>query len=377
MKLFIILIFFYLEVLHANPILCDVSQGLDLINRSRYSPAQIEMILNSCDKVSPNNPDVLLLHGLVARNNKQYPLAIEWFAKAKAEAPKKLAILLELATTFELAHQPEKAKQLYEFILLQNPHNRPALYGLARIFRIEGAYNQAATIYQDFLVKDSRDVDALNGLGWVYAAQNKFAVANRFFTNSLEIQPQNEEALDALDKMKRTQVQQQGFSPTCEANKGLLLLNQNLPPIMEIKTILKHCSTNKIDNKETQLLQGLLARHEAAHSKHYDRAINWLQKAVKSAPNDYNLALELAITYEWAGQVKNAELLYQKIIAHEPTNRGALLGQARVFRLLKNITAARTIYQQLMGGNAKDVDALNGLGWIALEQKNRQSAIQF
>ena len=379
MKLICLLLCLCIQAAQADQvILCDVSKGLDLINRDTYSSAQIEMILNSCDKVRPNNPSVLLLHGLLARKNKQDLAAIEWFEKANSFAPNDQSIILELAITYELINQLAKAQQLYQFILLKNPQNRAALLGLARVFRLEGQFGQSSDIYQTLLTKSSQDVDALNGLGWVKAAQKDLVTATRFFNDTLAIQPQNAEASEALNKIKQTQLQQLGPVQLCDAVSGLHLLNQNNPPVAQIKAILAHCAVNKIENSNTELLAGLLARQAGIKTKDFKEAISWLEKAVQSAAkNDYNPELELAVTYEWAAEPKNAQLIYQQILTQEPFNRPASLGYARVLRTLKKFAEARNIYLQLISKNAKDLDAHNGLGWLALAQKNPRVAMQF
>lgn len=359
----------------ANPvILCDVSQGLDLINRDNFSITQVEMILSSCDKVSPNNPSVLLLHGLLARKNKQNEVAIQWLEKARAISPDDQTITLELAVTYELTSQLAKAQQLYQLVLSTTSQNRAALLGLARIYRLKGDFIQANEIYQTLLIKNSQDVDALNGLGWIKVAQNDLTAATTFFNDTLAIQPQNAEASDALNKIKQTQLQQVNHNQTCDVMNGLSLLNQKNPPITQIKAILAQCELNKIDNNNIQLLHGLVARQ----LKNYKEAIYWFQRATQSAEkNNYNPKLELAVTYEWAQDPKKAILIYRDILIVDPSNRAAILGSARAFRALKKFDEARSIYNQLLTTNTKDFDAYNGLGWLALAQQDTTLAQQF
>lgn len=379
MKLLFLLCVISSSVSLAEPvILCDVSKGLDLINRQTYLPSQIEMILNACDKVSPNDSRVLLLHGLLARKNKEYLTAIVWLEKAYAVDPENIAIALELATTYELANQTLSAEQVYQTILLKNPQNRVALLGQARLFRAEKQWNKALSTYQTLLTQNAQDVDALNGLGWIKANQNELAEAALYFNKTLAIQPQNIESLEALNKIKQTQLQLAGPTQLCEALKGLQLLNQENPPLVSIKEMLDNCALNQIENKDTYLLHGLLARKEALLNKQFEAAIAWLQKAAQAAtPQDASINLELAVTYEWANHPKHALAMYQQILSHEPSNKNALLGLARTLRAEKKWEAARATYQRLLTTHPKDVDALNGLGWVALAQNNHKLAIEW
>ena len=363
MKLLFLLGAIASSVLQADPvILCDVSKGLDLINRQTFLPSQIEMILNACDKVSPNDSQVLLLHGLLARKNKDYAQAIAWFEKAQKVAPDEEAIALELANTYNMANQPQKEGLVYQSILLKNPHNRAALLGQARLFRADKQVHKAQSIYLALLSQNAQDVEALNGLGWIKASQNELSEAVGYFDATLAIQPQNAESLEALAKIKQTQLQIAGPPTLCEVFKGLQLLNQDNPPVMQIKDILDHCASNNIENKDTYLLRGLLARKEALQTKHFDKAIDWLQKAVQATTaQDPIPNLELAVTYEWANDIKRAIAIYQQILGHEPANKSALLGLARTLHAV-NATPKVTVPAPVLC----DADA----GLILLNQSN-------
>lgn len=165
----------------------------------------------------------------------------------------------------------------------------------------------------------------------------------------------------------------------CDAEQGLLLLNQTNPPILQIRQLLSVCDETMPDATKTLLLHGLLARYEAIHDKHFDGAIQWFLKAMNSAaPDDFTPALELAVTFEWAGAPQNAALIYQGILAKAPQNRVALLGEARMFRIQSKTQEAAMIYEHLLEVNASDIDALNGLGWVKLsDNKGLEAAPYF
>ncbi len=376
-------IFYFQSACTAPVIFCDVSKGLELINQETYSESQIEKILVDCDKVLPHDPLVLLLHGLDARKkalqNKQYATTIAWLEKAHNVAPQNVVITMELASTYEMAKNLSKAAQIYQSILLKSPQNRSALLGQARIFRVQDQLDQAAGIYKNLLTTNPYDVDALNGLGWVKAGEKDLSSASNCFQEALKIQPENQEALLGLKKIKQTQEQVLSANPLCDASNGLIMLNQEHPQWNKINSIVQRCERNKITNTDTLLLRGLLARKEAAKTnKNHKTAIFWLKKAMQSAGKKNQApAFELATTYEWAGQPKEAQLIYQHILAQDKMNRAALLGLARTFRMMSQLNQARLIYHQFLTKNAKDVDALIGLGWIELAKSNFDTATRF
>ncbi len=367
---------FFTQMAFAEPLLlCNVAKGLESINEESFPQSQIEMILSACDKVSPNNPDVLLLHSLLARKNKHYSAAIVWLEKARALAPQNLSINLELAVSYEMASQLPKAFELYHLILQKNPQNRAALLGEARILRLQLQYKQATLIYLNLLENAPHDVDALNGLGWIKLAEKDFLAASNLFNETLKIQPENSEALLAMNKIKQTEF---GRKQLCDIGKGLILLNQEHAVLNQVEEILTLCAKNRINNNETQLLHGLLARKKAQSSHDYHQAIEWLSLAFKNSPKDnYIPALELATTYEWAKRPADALVIYQIVLNHDPGNRAALLGEARLLRMENKFLAATEIYRQLLLKNPKDLDALNGLGWVKLAEREFQAASEY
>lgn len=360
-------------------IFCDVTKGLELINQEFYSEAQVANILADCDKISPNKTEVLLLHGLDARKKAQYLQAIAWLEKAKSTEPDNLSIALELSNTYVLAKNLAKATSLYQAILLGNPHNRAALLGLARLYRLDNRPAQAALLYQRLLKQDEHDIDALNGLGWVKASEKELAQASFYFQKTLSIQPDNQEALTALAKINLAETLPFAIPSLCSATEGLILLNKEHPPLSRINDILHECEKNHIRTTDSLLLQGLLARKIALKTnKNYQKAIFWLQQALQSAENkDQRPALELATTYEWANQFKEAEAIYQNLLKQENNNRIALLGLGRTLRMMYKFDEATLIYKEMLAVNPKDIDALIGLGWVELGNNHLNLAIQF
>ena len=197
-------------------------------------------------------------------------------------------------------------------------------------------------------------------MGWIELANKEFKAATDFFESSLKLQPQNQEALQGLKQIKNKPIPTQIIS-LCDADQGLILLNQPNPPLAKIVRILNYCDKNTPNATASLLLHGLMARHLARNTNNYDLAIFWLQKAMQTAePTDNGPAVELAVTYEWAGDPKKALFIYKRLLDKNPHNRSALLGEARVFRMQYFIPQSITIYDQLLKNNPDDVEALNG-----------------
>jgi Flp pilus assembly protein TadD len=360
--------------------LCNSTRGLILLNQDNPPFAELKAILRQCETNHIDTTETALLHGLMARKEKQSNEAIFWLKKAMATAAKdNHTPALELATTYEWAEKPKEAKAIYQSILTLEPANRAALLGKARSLKNQANYTDAFLIYQQFLAKNPNDLDALNGLGWLLLAEKNFSAASQYFGKTLKIQPANKEALIAIHQIKAARLNPVALSSPCKAQAGLKLLAGNTPtPKAQIEAILQHCDKEKIETPEVDLLRGLLARKEALQNKQFDRALFWLKKALALAPKtNPTPALELATTYLWAGQPKNAQPLYAQLLAEDKTNRAALLGQATMWRMLSDFQKAERIYQDLLRKNTRDVEAMNGLGTVEWAKNNLPQALAF
>lgn len=351
---------------------CNVMEGLRLVNQSSPPVATIQSILALCQKNQFDTLETRLLHGLLARHEKQYAESVAWLQKAMQKAlPADKNPQLELAVTWEWAKQPEKALTIYDQILATAPDNKAALTGKARLLRIQNQLAQSQAIYEALLKKNPADVDAMNGLGWIALTRKEIPEAKRWFESSLKIQSHNEEAEKALKDvaaMETFLASQKNPAappkPLCDANEGMLLLNKPKPDFTSIQVILKKCDRNMPNDTETLMLHALLARYQARHKTgDYADAIRWFELAVQSAKPDNQMPiLELATTWEWANQPKNALAIYQQLLTENPDNTAALLGKGRVLRTLYMIGPSVAAYEQILYKKPREVEALNGLG---------------
>lgn len=365
---------------------CQANEGLRLLNIPHPPFTAIEKIIVICDKQLPNHARVLLLHGLYERKKalqtKDYQLAIDWLKRAVLKMPKgDVSGLMELAVTYEWANKTEDAKTTYNTVLTEKPRYRPALFGLARVAMAEKHFSEAALTYQAFLDKNPNDVEALNGLARVEMAKKEYTLAGEHFKKALTIHPNDPDAQLGLEQLAAAEKPitltapiKKAITlppvPVCMANKGLDLLNQTSPPYAEINRILQQCDKNAPHDVQTLLLHGILARKQGMPTHQYQTAIDWLQQAKQAAaPSNFAPALELAVTYEWNNEPKKAAVIYSEILKKDPYSRPALLGMARVYRSDYKIQEAKCIYYGLLSKNRNDTEALNGLAWSELTNK--------
>jgi hypothetical protein len=155
----------------------------------------------------------------------------------------------------------------------------------------------------------------------------------------------------------------------CELEEAQRLFGQQPRPVTTIERMLSACLDAGSTDYRIFMFQGVMARDAG----HREQAIEFLQKARQADPQAINPALELGFTLE-AEHGAEARQVYEDILKHEPTNRPALLGLARVARGQKRLDEARAIYQKLLAVNPKDIEALNGMAWLALADRRREPA---
>lgn len=122
------------------------------------------------------------------------------------------------------------------------------------------------------------------------------------------------------------------------------------------------------DEFETLLINGSTARA----NRDLNRAIELLRKAQSLHPQDVRPMLELAVCYEWSGDLREARQVYQQTLRISPQNPGATLGYARVLRWQYEWDAAGEQYQRLLA-SPDATDAMRKEARLGLAQTDRMA----
>lgn len=360
---------------------CTPNFALAALNQDNPPIADIHAMLRICDARTPNDVQVLLLHGLLARRSGDYSEAITWLERAREKADDSYTIpALELALTYEWAHQLPVAKGVYQTVLRQQGDSVPARLGLARIALGQNRLPQAIALYTRVLEQDADNLDALNGMGRVMMANKQYPEAKTYFERALRVQNDNRDArlglsqlavlmtpatppvllssLPPVPELKPAVEAVVTPPPVCRVSDGLLRVSERPLNATVVRTILTECDAITPNMEAVLRLHGLLDRAQGR----YQSAIVWLQKARAVAPTSNTIpALELAVTYEWARQTQQAKQIYQELLAQNPALRPARLGMARVYLTERRRLDAISIYRRLLSENPDDVSALVGM----------------
>ncbi len=160
------------------------------------------------------------------------PMARLHFLKALHKNPESTAALVGLGETFELGHEPQKARNAYALALEIDPKFVPALVGRGRLDRAEGANEKSleslinamgindidpAVLGELAITYESLGMDSLaeplhaevvalkpslsfshNNLGFNYLLQNRYDEAVASFSRALSLDPGNQRVKNNL-----------------------------------------------------------------------------------------------------------------------------------------------------------------------------------
>lgn len=134
-----------------------------------------------------------------------------------------------LVDVYVLSKSFEKAVEVFENLLADDPDNIVALYGIGSVYQAMGDFKNAESYLQKTLALQPAHTDALNGLGYLYAQQGKnLDEAEALIKRALEKFPLNGAYLDSLGWVFFKQ------GKFAEAVVTLENANQQLPNSVEI-----------------------------------------------------------------------------------------------------------------------------------------------
>lgn len=116
-----------------------------------------------------------------------------------------------------------------------------------------------------------------------------------------------------------------------------------------------------------------------------ERQVKSAEEAVRKAPTNIGLRLQLAQVYQSAKQLDNALKQYDETLKVDATNRGALLGRGDVLIAKNDLKAAARSFQKIVGTSNAGEFAANdpqleqahySLGRIALKQGRAKDAVK-
>jgi len=108
----------------------------------------------------------------------------------------------------------------------------------------------------------------------------------------------------------------------------------------------------------------------------YDKAIQYLNKAIEADPESTYLRLELATLYLHIKENQRALSIVEKIIEKEPENLNALIMYGRLKQGLNQLDDAEAVYEKIIAIDAKQENIYLLLGGLYMQEKKLNRALK-
>jgi tetratricopeptide (TPR) repeat protein len=125
-------------------------------------------------------------------------------------------------------------------------------------------------------------------------------------------------------------------------------------------------------NKRQMLFDEVVSLFQQGH---YDRVISLLQNHInKKKPIDFKLAFSMGSAFAAKNAFEEGRYWLDKALEFQPTHREALLNRGRTEKKAGCLEGSSTYFERILEVNPRDGEALNELGDIAYNTKNRAEA---
>jgi tetratricopeptide (TPR) repeat protein len=132
---------------------------------------------------------------------RNYPAAIESFAKLVEKAPTMAQARVKLGTAYLADGQLDLAELCCYRALDLAPNHAGCYNNLGTIYRFRQKPEQAEQNYLKALSADSRNIDALHNLGVLYNQEGKKLQAQKYLRSAIDVQPLFAEAHNSLGQV--------------------------------------------------------------------------------------------------------------------------------------------------------------------------------
>jgi len=165
------------------------------------NPSAIQTYIKAIE-IDPTNLELKTFLGLLYYENKEYEKAIEVLnevtAKADPQSKEFAEALHNIAISYDLMGQSEKAIESYQNALKVAPGNIDLMFNMGRLYFMKEDYEKAIESLEKVLEKNPDDFDSHLNIGNAYLQLEKFDKAIPYFKKTVEIKPDNANAWNNL-----------------------------------------------------------------------------------------------------------------------------------------------------------------------------------
>ena len=345
----------------SNPLKSTSSQPLDSLIQQAVGLHQTGQLAQAATlyrhilKITPNDPHILHLSGVVAYQQQHYAQAEKWLQKAIGLNNNVADFYMHLGLVLHAQQKYDKAIQTYQHALQLQPHVAEIYNNLAASFRATQQLDAAVQCYQQAVQLNSNYVEAYYNLGTTLELQQQRQAAITTYHQVVTLNPQHVNAWHRLGNVFR---QQQQFNEAIQCYQNVLKLTPNAPEVHNNLGLI-YQSQNQLDIAQQHLQQAIQLNPKFAEAynnlgsvlkaqTHFEQAIVHFQHAIQLKPNyveaHYNLGNVFAAQMNYAQAVH----YYQQAIKADKSYAPAYHNMGVMYDKQNQMEAAIDSYQHAL-----------------------------
>lgn len=295
---------------------------------------------------SPNNIEAYINMGGIFRRLKRYEESIVILNKALDLGADKNEVNYNLGFTYKVMGEDKQACECFESVISNNPTDVLAYNHLGSIYASKKDYQKSISIYKKALQIDPNHPILQFNLGKSYVSIHQDADAFIAFESALKAKP------NWVDAVKEYVLLLLKYSKTKEASDILLnCLNVNPDDYM----LYYYLGT-------TYLFQS-----------DFNKAIKSLEKALAINKTDFNIYIQLILTYELMKEHKTAYSIAKEAVEMFPDNVEVLKMQIFVLFSLNKLNKGALILKQISESLSRDPYIKDYMGQYYILCDNKKS----
>ena len=298
-----------------------LERGLALQNAAKDVEAAV--VYSAILKERPSDPDANHLLGLVRLNQGNLSEAIELIEKAIQVTPESGVFWGNLGVALRRAERIPHAIAAYQRALKIDPTSPDVLFNLGKSYRLEGRNEEAENCFTAAISSRTNSSGPYLSLMSLYVEQRKLLDAKAVGMKGISACPRNGELHLSLGAVYK---RLQQFEPAIEQYRKAVALSPDSVDAM------------------CRLASTLITRHQI------DEGQQWLDRALKIAPNNIHVLNSLGLLHNTLGDTTNAIKVFRQAVTTDNTyatvfaNYGsALKKQGALSEALESIRRAREL----------------------------------
>lgn len=134
--------------------------------------------------------------------NDQPQLAIDTYLKALDLNPAHIPSLNNLADSYEIMGDKEKAHDLFHYLIKVEPDNPLSHFNLGNFFLRQNQHIEAVKCYEEAIKRDENFTDAYYNISWVLFQAKVYREALSYSKKGLNLDPEHEELKNIKEEIE-------------------------------------------------------------------------------------------------------------------------------------------------------------------------------